>query len=120
MATDPLDPYGGLEGEDRDAAAALMGILKAYGLEALSGTVLGFVRQGYSQDTITVLLRDTPAYKQRFSANDARVKAGLPALDPQEYLAVEQSYRQVMSSAGLPVGFYDEPSDFTKWIESDV
>lgn len=117
---DPIDPFGGLEGADRDAYAAITNTLKAYGLESLSSAVLGYIQQGYSADTISVLLPETDAYKKRFSANDVRRKAGLPALSPAEYLSVEDSYRQIMSTAGLPPGFYDEPGDFTKWIENDV
>lgn len=33
---------------------------------------------------------------------------------------MEASYRQILSSAGLPAGFYDQHSDFTNWIGSDV
>lgn len=118
MAT--TDPFGGLSGSDRDAYAAMLGVLQQYGLESLASTVLGYIKQGYSEDTITILLPETSAYKKRFAANAAREKAGLPALSPAEYLAVENSYRQVMSAAGLPPGFYDQPSDFTKWIAADV
>lgn len=120
MSVPTIDPFGGLEGEDRDAYAATLGILRAYGLESLAPTVLGFITQGYSSDTIQVLLPETPEYKQRFQANEARRKAGLPVLSPAEYLSVEDSYRQIMSSAGLPIGFYDQPSDFTSWIAQDV
>lgn len=120
MATDVTDPFGGLNGEDRDAYASILNMLKAYGLDSLAPAVLGYIRQGYSEATISNLLPETDAYKQRFAANQARIKAGLPALPPAEYLAVEQSYRQIMSAAGLPVGFYDEPSDFQRWIEQDV
>lgn len=117
---DPTDPFGGLNGEDRDAYLAVTNMLKAYGLESLGPAVLGFIQNGYSADTIGILLQDTPAYKARFKANDARRAAGLPALSPAEYLSLETSYRQVMSSAGLPPGFYDEPSDFDGWISQDV
>jgi len=118
MAT--TDPFGGLSGSDRDAYAAMLGVLQQYGLESLASTVLDYIKQGYSEDTISILLPETDAYKKRFAANTARQKAGLPVLSPAEYLAVEDSYRQILSSAGLPPGFYDQPSDFTKWIEQDV
>ena len=114
------DPFGGLTGANRDAYAALTGMLKNYGLETLAGTVLGFLQQGYSQDTVSVLLANTDAYKTRFAGNEARRQKGLPALSPAEYLSVEQSYRQVMSQAGLPVGYYDQPSDFQNLIANDV
>lgn len=117
---DPTDPFGGLNGADRDAAVALTNLFKSYGLGSLAPVILDFVRQGYSADTVSILLQQTPEYKQRFSANDKRLAAGLPVLSPAEYLATEASYRQIMSAAGLPIGFYDQPSDFTNWIASDV
>jgi hypothetical protein len=120
MATDVTDPYGGLNGADRDAAVALTNLFKSYGLESLAPAIVGFIKQGYSGDTISVLLQDTPEYKKRFAANDARRKAGLPVLSPNEYLATERAYRQIMSEAGLPKGFYDQPSDFEGWLAKDV
>lgn len=118
MAT--VDPFGGLTGNNRDAYAAILNMLSAYGLQSLAPTVLGYLREGYSTDTISVLLPETPEYKKRFAGNEARKRAGLPVLSPAEYLSVEDSYRQIMSSAGLPRGFYDSPDDFRKWIEADV
>ena len=120
MSVTTIDPFGGLEGSDRDAFAAILNTLRAYGLESLAPVVQGYIQQGYSQDTISILLPETQAYKQRFAANEKRRKAGLPALSPAEYLSVEDSYRQIMSAAGLPPGFYDSPDDFAKWIEQDV
>jgi hypothetical protein len=114
------DPFGGLAGEDRDAYAALTNMLKQYGLESLSGVVLNYIQDGYSEDTISLLLPETNEYKQRFSANDTRKKAGLSVLTPAEYLSLESSYRQLMQAAGLPVGFYDSNDDFTGWIAGDV
>ena len=110
----------GLTGAGRDAAVALTQLFKSYGLESLAPRIIDFIKQGYSADTVAVLLVDTPEYKTRFKANDARIKAGLPALSPGEYLAVESAYREVMSSVGVPKGFYDQPSDFEKWIADDV
>lgn len=120
MSVPTLDPFGGLEGDDRDAYAAIIGTLRAYNLEALAPTVFGFIQQGYSQDTISILLPETPEYKQRFAANEARRKAGLPVLSPAEYLSVEDSYRQILSASGMPPGFYDAPEDFASWIAQDV
>lgn len=117
---DSLDPFGGLNGDDRDVAIAINNTLKQYGLESLAGSVLGFIQNGYGADTIGILLQETPEYKRRFAGNIKRVAQGLPALSPSEYLSVETSYRQIMSAAGLPPGFYDEPSDFQSWIENDV
>lgn len=120
VQSDSVDPYGGLTGSNRDAAAALTNLFDQYGLSSLAGTIIKYIKQGYSSDTISVLLQQTDAYKQRFPANAARLKAGLPVLSPAEYLSTEESYRNIMQAAGLPTGFYDQPSDFSNLISSDV
>lgn len=109
-----------LSGENRDAFMALKSLFNGFGLGSLAGKIYDYVKQGYGADTIAVLLQDTREYKARFAGNEARTKAGLPVLSPADYLATENAYRQVLSSAGLPKGFYDNPADFTKWISDDV
>lgn len=110
----------GLSGAQRNAYSAVQQMLKEFGLEALAPKILDFVKNGYSSDTISVELQNTAEWKKRFAANEARVKAGLPVLSPQEYIATERSYRQIMQATGVPVGFYDSPSDFQKFLEMDV
>lgn len=95
-------------------------LFKNYGLETLAPKIQDFVKQGYSPDTVTLKLQETPEYQQRFSGNAARIKAGLSVLSPAEYLATEASYRQIMRSAGLPAGFYDSSEDFSNFIAKDV
>lgn len=109
-----------LKGENRDAFLALKSLFGQYGLGSLAGKIYDFVKQGYGADTIGLLLQDTKEYKTRFAGNEARAKAGLAVLNPADYLSTEAAYRQILSSAGLPKGFYDNPADFTKWIAADV
>lgn len=109
-----------LSGTERDAYMAINSLFKGYGLETLAPKIFDYVKNGYSADTISILLQDTSEYKQRFAANEARKKAGLPVLSPGEYLSAESSYRQIMQSAGLPSGFYDQPSDFNDFLSKDV
>ncbi len=109
-----------LTGADRDAYLAVNSLFKAYGLQSLAGKIYDYVKNGYSSDTISILLQDTDEYKTRFAGNQARIKAGLPVLSPAEYLATEASYQQIMKSAGLPESFYDQPSDFSTWIGNNV
>jgi hypothetical protein len=109
-----------LSGDNRDAFLALKSLFGSMGLGTLAGKIYDYVKQGYGADTISVLLQDTPEYKKRFAANDARVKAGLAVLSPADYLATEASYRQILSTAGMPKGFYDNPADFQNWIAGDV
>ncbi|MFJ2650875.1 hypothetical protein ACIO1C_29670 [Streptomyces sp. NPDC087420] len=109
-----------LTGANRDAYAALQSMFNQMGLGSLAPKIFDYVKQGYGADTIGLLLQDTKEYKERFAANDARAKAGLPVLNPAEYLAAETSYRQILDSAGMPKGFYDNPADFRSWIAGDV
>lgn len=109
-----------LSGETRDAFLAVTALFKSYGLESLAGKIYEYVKNGYSGDTISILLQDTAEYKQRFSGNELRTKAGLPVLSPAEYLATEASFRQIMQQSGLPTGFYDQPGDFANWIGKNV
>ncbi len=109
-----------LKGEQRDAYLALKTLFEGYGLGTLAPKILEYVQQGYGSDTITILLQRTDEYKKRFAANELRRSKGMPVLSPQEYLATEQSYRQLMRASGLPAGFYDNPDDFTNFIAADV
>lgn len=109
-----------LTGTSRDAFMALESLFKSYGLESLAGKIYGYVKNGYSADTISILLQDTPEYKTRFKGNEARLKAGLPVLSPADYINTENAYRQILRQSGLPQGFYDSNDDFTNWISKDV
>lgn len=115
-----VDPYGNLEGDDRDAAIALTDLFKTYGLETLAPKIIEMIQNGFSSDTIAIQLQDTAEYKKRFAANEKRLKAGLSVLSPAEYISTERSYRQIMSAAGLPIGFYDQTSDFENFLAADV
>lgn len=109
-----------LTGANRDAFAALKSLFNGYGLGSLAGKIYDYTKQGYGADTISLLLQDTPEYKERFAANADRAKKGLPVLSPAEYLATEDAYRQIMQDAGLPKGFYDNVADFRNFIANDT
>lgn len=109
-----------LDPAKRDAYDSLLKMFQMYGLDSLAPKILEYIQQGYGADTITLLLQDTPEYKQRFKANDIRKKNGLSVLSPAEYLSLERTYRQILESNGLPAGFYDSLDDFANWIGSDV
>jgi hypothetical protein len=109
-----------LTGANRDAAVFLTNLFTSYGLGTLAPKIVEFLKDGYSSDTIALLLQKTDEYKARFPANTARLAAGLPVLSPAEYISTENAYRQILSSAGLPPTFYDSSDDFSKWIAGDV
>lgn len=109
-----------LSGDQRNAYEALNNLFTGYGLQTLAPKIFDYIQKGYSADTISILLQDTSEYKERFKGNELRKQRGLPVLAPNEYLSVESSYRQLMRTAGLPAGFYDQSSDFNDFIGKDV
>lgn len=115
---DPL--LDSLTGSARDAGVFLTNLFQSYGLGTLAPQIINFLKQGFGSDTVAIMLQETPEYQQRFAANKTRIAQGLPVLSPAEYIATENSYRQVMSAAGLPAGFWDSQDDFTKLIANDV
>jgi hypothetical protein len=119
MATPPVSTST-LSGPQKDAFAYLSSLFASYGLASLAPVIKDYLIQGYSGDTIQLLLPETKEYKERFAANDTRIKNGLAALPPAQYIASENQYRNVLRSYGLPQGFYDDTSDYRKFLESDV
>jgi hypothetical protein len=96
-------------------------MLTQYGLGSLTGTLQNILLSGITDQTeISLQLQGTQEWKTRFAGNELLRQQGLPVLDVAQYLAVESSYAQVMKNYGLPQGFYDDPSDFSKWIGSSV
>lgn len=93
---------------------------ESYGLGTLAPKILEYVQKGYDADTIALMLQETQEYKTRFKANEARRAKGIGVLSPGEYIALERQYRQLLSTAGLPEGFFDQNDDFTNWISGDV
>lgn len=111
---------GGDQNAQNNAYEYLKRIFESYGLGSLAPKILEYVQKGYDTDTIALMLQDTAEYKERFKANEQRRAAGMAVLSPAEYLALERQYRQLLSSAGLPEGFYDSTDDFVGWISGDV
>lgn len=109
-----------LSGDQLTASAIIQQQLSDWGLGTLSGSVADLIRQGLGSDAITLQLQQTPEYQTRFAGNKARAAKGLAALSPAEYVATENSYRQVMQSYGLPQTFWDQPADFQTLIENDL
>ena len=108
------------------AANSLNSILSSYGLTGgISGGVLAMLQNGLDIATIQTIL-DSPdpmgavkglgltptqlsaatglvsSWQTRFSGNQARIAAGLNPLSPADYIANEQSYKQVMTMGGIP------------------
>ena len=89
-----------------------------YGLESLATVIRDLAAEGASDATIGFALQNTPEYKERFKANDLRLKKGLAVISPAEYIALEDTYRQVLRSYGLKQ--FDNDLYVSQFIANDV
>lgn len=103
-----------------NASAYLQAVLDQYGLGSLTDWAFGALKRGLSAEQILQEMRATTEFKARFPAIAQREQAGLPALSPGEYVSYEKAATQMMRDAGLPSGFWDQPSDFTDLLAKDV
>jgi hypothetical protein len=113
------------QSETRSAYALLLSEFSRYGLEALVTPLQDLIKQGLSGPEFQIALRNTDAYQKRFAGNTERIKKGLVALSPGEYLALEDQYQNIMRNYGLPASYYTKDSigtqaGFNKLIANDV
>ena len=66
-----------------------------------------FIQDGLSKDELTLKLRETPQYQERFAANALRIKNGFAAIDEATYLGLEDKYQSIMQNYGLPASYYE-------------
>jgi hypothetical protein len=97
-----------------------------YGLGSLVSDIKNYlVDNTFDPSEFSIQLQNTAAYQKRFAANADRVKAGLSALRPAEYIAMEDQYQSLMRNYGLP-DTYSAKGDlgiqegFNKLIANDV
>jgi hypothetical protein len=113
------------QGAARSAYALLLSEFSRYGLEALVTPLQDLIKQGLSGPEFQIALRNSDAYQKRFAGNTERIKKGLTALSPAEYLALEDGYQNIMRNYGLPASYYAKDSlgtqaGFNKLIANDV
>ena len=111
--------------QGQSAYALLFSEFERYGLGALVAPLQGFIVEGLSPAEFTLRLRDTDAYKKRFTANQSRIQRGLRALSEAEYIGLEDQYQNVMRNYGLPASYYSRgdmgrQEGFEKFIGGDV
>lgn len=117
--TPPSDPQ-------KSAYDILADAFRGFGM-TITSDLDALIRQmmtgGYTPDDINLFMPEiqkTTSFKQRFPGFDARVSNGYNAIDIPSYLQLENQYHRIMQQAGLPAGFYDDPSDFGNWIANNV
>jgi predicted nucleic acid-binding Zn-ribbon protein len=112
----------------RDSVMAMFentGLGKAF-LDSLMGTIDQVYTDNIAPTDAQILnsIYNSDAYKTRFAANETirkrmaegKGRPGDRLLNPAEYVKTEEAYREIMSEAGLPAGFYDQQEDFTAFI----
>lgn len=102
----------------RSAAATLRSAFEAYGLGGLSSTITGYIMDGKPASEVSILLRQTPQYKERFPAMDTLAKNGR-AITEGEYIGLETNYNKILSGAGLN-GYFKSPNDYAQYIAKDI
>lgn len=104
-----------------DALAMIQQAFMTWGLTdpALVEWARGQLLAGSTANMVMLDLWNQPAFKTRFSGMFDRINAGLAPISPSQSLQLEREYAQLMSAAGLPAGFYDQPSDFQSFIAQD-
>ena len=111
-------------GPRTDARTTIAAVLNRFGLGSLSNFLYDVYTRGEvdlnNPDALIFAIRDRPEYQTRFSANARRAAKNLPELDPGSYLELENAYRTVLRSNGLPAQFYDTTEDFADLITGDV
>lgn len=96
-----------------------------YGLGGLVEDVKYLLQSNVSPSQFALELQNTNAYKQRFAANQDRIKAGLRALTPAEYVGLEDQYQNIMRTYGMPSTYYTKDATgkqagFEKFLANDV
>jgi hypothetical protein len=113
------------QGAARSAYALLLSEFSRYGLESLVSPLQDLIKQGLSGPEFQIALRNTDAYQKRFAGNTDRIKKGLVALSPGDYIELEDQYQNIMRNYGLPASYYTKDSigtqaGFNKLIANDV
>lgn len=89
-----------------------------YGLSTLIPKIRELAISGANESTITLQLQETEEYRQRFKANQDRIKKGLAVLSPGDYINLEDNYRQILRAYGL--NQFDRDDYVSQFIENDV
>jgi hypothetical protein len=126
---DPNKPIGGNRTgagnepmSEQSARAIIRGFLQQFDLGGLEDLLYNELvsEQDFSEVRLMQRIRETPDYQRRFPGMSGRQSQGRNAITEAEYIAMERGYKQLFQQAGLPQGFYDEPTDFGGFIAGDI
>lgn len=103
--------------QQNQTIASIQAIFKTYGLDNLYDTIVDYARKDYSADTIALMLRETPQYKQRFPAM-AALSAKNRAITEGQYIEYETLAAGLERRNGFPMGMLT--GNVTKLLENEV
>lgn len=115
------------EVQRQSAKVVINDLLSLYGLGDLTDFVNDLIFKEDIVDAATIIGRIKTdkgkagqAYWARFAGNKQRLDAGRNVLSEDEYLKMENTYRQTMRANGLPEDLFDRPDDLANLIGNDV
>ena len=96
------DPYASVRDETRRSAFTLLETeFTNLNLPTFIPEIKKFMQEGYGAEEVSLLLPQTQPYKERFAGNEGRKALGLPTYTPGQYLAAEQTYRDLFNQYNL-------------------
>lgn len=126
--TTPATTASVVPGDDNETATTILrNTLKFYGLdepdlvdEIRTALASRLITGSSTVDEIGIQLRESPAFKRRFAANEARRAAGKPVYSVTQTLLLESQYRKNLRDSGMPPGFYDDPTSLQNFLINDI
>lgn len=124
--TSTASPVAATNGVPNDAHAIINQFLSDYGLESLgSWAWTQYTNAGGGQlgmDVVNAELPQQEAFKTRFPAIAARLRAGLPGITPTDYINYENGLRQafIQNGIALPIGGQDFTNIVSGLLTKDV
>lgn len=116
----PPDPWNSTR---QSAFDRISGAFSRWGIDmngsGLSAQLRQWILDDRSDEGIITEFRNSSAYAARFTGMADLVKKG-QAISEAEYIAQERAYRGVMQQWGIPSGFYDDPTDYGRFIANGV
>jgi len=89
--------------DQQNAITAIQGRFAQMGLGSLGDLITYYITKGYSEDAISVLIRDSPEYKARFPAMAALTARGR-GISEAAYISYESNAATLERQYGLPTG----------------
>jgi hypothetical protein len=113
--------------DNETATTILRNTLKFYGLdepdlvdEIRTALASRLITGSSTVDEIGIQLRESPAFKRRFAANEVRRAANKPVYSVTQTLLLESQYRKNLRDSGMPAGFYDDPTSLQNFLINDI